>query len=113
MHREIDRCISEWTATRENGPLADELQAFSFGALNISGTVQNRVVRETVSGTLDFFFEFARRGRIVVELGRGERSYHHRSRDQRQAENACTFHPYRDVLGWAQSAGTTSREGSS
>jgi hypothetical protein len=41
--------------------LVDEIQAFSFGALNISGTVQNRVVREDVSGTLDFYW------RIVVD----------------------------------------------
>jgi hypothetical protein len=39
--------------------LADELQAFSFGALNISGTVQNRVVREDVSGTLDFYWRIS------------------------------------------------------
>jgi len=43
--------------------LADELQAFSFGALNISGTVQNRVVRETVAGTLDFYW------RIKIDPG--------------------------------------------
>jgi hypothetical protein len=36
--------------------LADELQSFSFGALNIAGTVQNRVVRETAGGTLDFYW---------------------------------------------------------
>lgn len=36
--------------------LEDVITPFSFGALNISGTVQNRVVRETVSGTLDFYW---------------------------------------------------------
>ena len=36
--------------------LEDEVQSFSFGALNISGTVQNRVVRETGTGTLDFYW---------------------------------------------------------
>jgi len=36
--------------------LEDVLQSFSYGALNISGTVQNRVVRESVSGTLDFYW---------------------------------------------------------
>lgn len=37
--------------------VADELQAFSFDALNISGTVQSRVVRETGTGTLDFYWK--------------------------------------------------------
>ena len=41
--------------------LADVMQPFSFGALNISGTVQNRVVRETTSGTLDFYW------RVIVD----------------------------------------------
>ena len=41
--------------------LADVLQPFSFGALNISGTVQNRVVREDVSGTLDFYW------RVIID----------------------------------------------
>lgn len=36
--------------------LEDVIQPFSFGALGISGTVQNRVVRETVAGTLDFYW---------------------------------------------------------
>jgi hypothetical protein len=36
--------------------LEDTVQSFSFGALNISGTVQNRVVRETGTGTLDFYW---------------------------------------------------------
>lgn len=36
--------------------LADDLQAFSFAGLNIFGTVQNRVVRETGTGTLDFYW---------------------------------------------------------
>ncbi len=36
--------------------LEDVLQPFSFGALNISGVVQNRVVREDVAGTLDFYW---------------------------------------------------------
>jgi hypothetical protein len=36
--------------------LEDSLQSFDFGALNISGTVQNRVVRETGTGTLDFYW---------------------------------------------------------
>jgi PEP-CTERM motif len=34
--------------------IADTTQAFDFGALGITGTVQSRVVREDVSGTLDF-----------------------------------------------------------
>lgn len=36
--------------------LADDLQSFSYSGLNISGTVQNRVVRETGTGTLDFYW---------------------------------------------------------
>lgn len=36
--------------------LADTLQPFTFGGLGLSGTVQNRVVRETGSGTLDFYW---------------------------------------------------------
>jgi len=36
--------------------LQDVITSFSFGALNISGTVQNRVVRETGTGTLDFYW---------------------------------------------------------
>jgi hypothetical protein len=36
--------------------LEDTIQSFSFGALNISGTVQNRVVREDGTGTLDFYW---------------------------------------------------------
>ena len=36
--------------------LVDTIQAFSFAGLNISGTVQNRVVRETGTGTLDFYW---------------------------------------------------------
>ena len=39
--------------------LQDDVQAFSFNG--VSGTVQNRVVRETASGTLDFYW------RIVVD----------------------------------------------
>jgi len=35
--------------------LEDEITAFSFNG--VSGTVQNRVVRETVSGTLDFYWK--------------------------------------------------------
>jgi len=41
--------------------LVDESQPFSFAGLNISGTVQSRVVRETTSGTLDFYW------RILVD----------------------------------------------
>lgn len=41
--------------------LEDVITPFSFGALNISGTVQNRVVRETGTGTLDFYW------RILVD----------------------------------------------
>jgi hypothetical protein len=36
--------------------LADVLTPFSFGSLGITGTVQNRVVRETSTGTLDFYW---------------------------------------------------------
>jgi hypothetical protein len=36
--------------------LVDTIQAFSFTGLNISGTVQNRVVREDGTGTLDFYW---------------------------------------------------------
>ena len=36
--------------------LEDVITPFSFGALNITGTVQNRVVRETGAGTLDFYW---------------------------------------------------------
>ncbi|TMH27350.1 MAG: PEP-CTERM sorting domain-containing protein [Betaproteobacteria bacterium] len=43
--------------------LEDVIQSFSFGALNISGTVQNRVVRESGTGTLDFYW------RILVDAG--------------------------------------------
>jgi PEP-CTERM motif len=39
--------------------LEDDVVAFSFAG--ISGTVQNRVVRETVSGTLDFYW------RVIVD----------------------------------------------
>jgi PEP-CTERM motif len=39
--------------------LQDDVQAFSFNG--VSGTVQNRVVQETASGTLDFYW------RIVVD----------------------------------------------
>jgi hypothetical protein len=41
--------------------LEDDVQTFSF--LGITGTVQNRVVREDVSGTLDFYW------RIKVDEG--------------------------------------------
>jgi hypothetical protein len=41
--------------------LVDDIQGFSFGALNIDGTVQSRVVQETGSGTLDFYW------RVVVD----------------------------------------------
>ena len=41
--------------------LQDVITSFSFGALNIFGTVQNRVVRETGTGTLDFYW------RILVD----------------------------------------------
>ena len=34
--------------------LEDDVQSFSYGS--VSGTVQSRVVRETVSGTLDFYW---------------------------------------------------------
>jgi hypothetical protein len=36
--------------------LADVLTPFSFAGLDISGTVQSRVVREDASGTLDFYW---------------------------------------------------------
>ena len=36
--------------------IEDVLTPFSFGALNLTGTVQNRVVRETGAGTLDFYW---------------------------------------------------------
>jgi hypothetical protein len=36
--------------------VADTQQAFTFTGLGISGTVQNRVVREDISGTLDFYW---------------------------------------------------------
>lgn len=36
--------------------LADTMQPFSFSGLALSGTVQNRVVRETGTGTLDFYW---------------------------------------------------------
>ena len=36
--------------------LVDTIQAFSFAGLNLSGTVQNRVVRENGTGTLDFYW---------------------------------------------------------
>ena len=36
--------------------IEDVLTPFSFGALNLTGTVQNRVVRETNTGTLDFYW---------------------------------------------------------
>ncbi len=35
---------------------ADDVDSFSFGALGITGTVQSRVTRETVAGTLDFYW---------------------------------------------------------
>jgi hypothetical protein len=35
---------------------ADDVQSFSFGALGITGTVQSRVARQTVAGTLDFYW---------------------------------------------------------
>lgn len=35
---------------------ADDVDSFSFGALGITGTVQSRVARETVAGTLDFYW---------------------------------------------------------
>jgi hypothetical protein len=41
--------------------LQDVITSFSFGALNIFGTVQNRVVREDGTGTLDFYW------RILVD----------------------------------------------
>ena len=41
--------------------LVDDVQPFSFGALGITGAVQNRVVREDVAGTLDFYW------RIIVD----------------------------------------------
>jgi hypothetical protein len=41
--------------------LQDVITPFSFGALNIFGTVQNRVVREDGTGTLDFYW------RILVD----------------------------------------------
>lgn len=41
--------------------IEDDIQPFSFGALNISGIVQNRVVREDGTGTLDFYW------RILVD----------------------------------------------
>lgn len=41
--------------------IEDEIQAFSIPGLNITGTVQSRVVREDGSGTLDFYW------RVLVE----------------------------------------------
>jgi hypothetical protein len=35
---------------------ADDVDSFSFGALGITGTVQSRVVREKIAGTLDFYW---------------------------------------------------------
>lgn len=35
--------------------LADTMQPLTFSGLALSGTVQNRVVRETGTGTLDFY----------------------------------------------------------
>lgn len=43
--------------------LEDVSQAFAFPTLGISGSVQNRVVRENGTGTLDFYW------RIVVDPG--------------------------------------------
>ena len=36
--------------------IEDVLEPFSFGAAGITGWVQNRVVRETAAGTLDFYW---------------------------------------------------------
>jgi len=41
--------------------LVDDVQPFDFGALGITGAVQNRVVRENGTGTLDFYW------RIIVD----------------------------------------------
>lgn len=41
--------------------VADTVQPFDFGALGITGTVQSRVVKEDVAGTLDFYW------RIIVD----------------------------------------------
>jgi hypothetical protein len=53
--------------------LVDDVQPFSFGALGITGAVQNRVVREDVAGTLDFYW------RITVDptsTGGGVSEFH-------------------------------------
>lgn len=41
--------------------VADTTQPFDFGVLGITGTVQSRVVKEDVAGTLDFYW------RIIVD----------------------------------------------
>ena len=53
--------------------VADTVQPFDFGALGITGTVQSRVVKEDVAGTLDFYW------RITVDptaTGGGVSAFH-------------------------------------
>ncbi len=47
--------------------LEDKITNFSFGGL--TGTVQNRVVRETVAGTLDFYWKINVTGSDVQDVG--------------------------------------------
>ncbi len=53
--------------------LVDEVQAFSFGAMGLTGAVQSAVVREDMTGTLDFYW------RITVDpasTGDGVSEFH-------------------------------------